>query len=125
MIRIGQRGLEMPDALELPRMLSAVVPHMSRERLAGFRRDVVSEFVALPFRHSIRSGRGLARRESWLEPVFTAVIRALNDLSEPRARLRRVNPVRINRRSFQVIHFPTRKVRTVHFPVFALCVRSQ
>src|ERR1700704_2013922 len=37
MIRIGQRWLEMPDAFELPRMLRAVVPHVSRERFAGFR----------------------------------------------------------------------------------------
>ena len=34
-VRIGQRRLQMPHALELPRMLRAVVPLMRRERLAG------------------------------------------------------------------------------------------
>ena len=35
-VRIGQRRFEMPDALELPGMLRAVVPLVRRERLAGF-----------------------------------------------------------------------------------------
>ena len=36
-VRIGQRRLEVPDALELPGVLRAVVPLVRRERLAGFR----------------------------------------------------------------------------------------
>ncbi len=39
-VRIGQRRLQMPDALELPRMLRAVVPLVRRERLAGLARLV-------------------------------------------------------------------------------------
>jgi len=38
---IGERGLKMPDALELPRMLRTVVPLMRGERLSGLRRDIV------------------------------------------------------------------------------------
>ena len=34
-VGIGERRLEMPDALELPRMLRAVVPLVRGERLAG------------------------------------------------------------------------------------------
>src|SRR5207245_10333455 len=49
----------------------------------------------------------------------------LNDLPEPRARLRRVNPVRINRRPFHMINLPARKMRPVHLPILALRIRSQ
>ena len=110
----------MPDAFELPRMLRAVIPHMSRQRFAGFRRSVVNEFVALAFGHAVGSGGRLARRRPWLCPGFAAVIGALNDLSKPGTGLRRIEPVRINRRSFDVINLPARKVRPVHFPIFAL-----
>src|SRR5467141_265670 len=46
-VRIGERGLEVPDALELPGMLGAVVPLVRGEGLAGVGRRVVHEFVAL------------------------------------------------------------------------------
>ena len=46
-VRIGQRRFEMPDALELPGMLRAVVPLVRGERLAGLGRSVVDELVAL------------------------------------------------------------------------------
>ena len=51
-VRIGERRLEMPDALELPGMLRAVVKLMGGERSAG---GVVHEFVALPFGHAAGS----------------------------------------------------------------------
>ena len=35
-VGIGERRLEVPDALEFPRMLRAVVPLVRGERLAGF-----------------------------------------------------------------------------------------
>src|SRR5438876_30196 len=44
---IGQRGFEMPDSLELPRTRRAVVPLVSGQRRAGFRRRVVDELIAL------------------------------------------------------------------------------
>ena len=42
-----------------------------------------------------------------------------------RARLRCVNAVRINRRTFQVINFPAREMRAADFPSFARAIRSQ
>src|SRR5436190_1601053 len=78
-IRVGQRGLEMPDALELPRMWCSVVPLVSSWH-AG-----VGEFVV----------DGL--------PGLAAVVRSLNHLAEPTGRLGGVNPIRISRRSLDVI----------------------
>src|SRR6266446_1320820 len=115
----------MPDAFKLPRMLRAVVPLMSCYRFAGFRGGVVNEFVALGFGHAVGSGGRLARGCARLYPSLAAVIGALNDLSEPGAGLRRIQPVRINRRPFDVINLPARKMRPVNFPVFALAVRCQ
>src|ERR1700730_11851659 len=115
----------MPDPFELPRVLRAVVPHVGRERFADFWGGVVNEFIALAFGHALRSGCRLARRRPWLHPGFATVIGALNDLSEPGTGLRRVESVRINRRTFDVINFPARKMRPVDFPFFALAVRCQ
>src|SRR5207244_367199 len=74
-VGIAQRGLEMPDALELPRMRRPVVPLMR----AGY--AVVHEFV-------------VDRLER-----FAAVVRALNQLAEPPGALRTVETIRIGRRS--------------------------
>src|ERR1700730_4731016 len=107
MIGTIERRFEMPDALELPRMLRAVVPLMRA------RHAIVNEFVALALGHAIRRlFHPTARRL----PSFPAIARTLNDLPEPGARLRRVDSVRINRRPFDVINFPARKMRPVHFP---------
>ena len=84
-VGIGQRGLEMPDALEFPRMRRAVVPLMR----AGH--AVVHELVADRL------------------PRLAAVVRPLNQLPEPAARLRRVEAVRIGRRSLEVIDLPARR----------------
>ena len=51
-VRIVQRRLEVPDALELPRVLRAVVPLVRGQRPAAFRR-VVDELVALALRHAV------------------------------------------------------------------------
>src|SRR5229473_3371266 len=47
--RVGfrQRRLKVPDALELPRMLRAVIKLMRCQRLAGFGGDDVNNFVAI------------------------------------------------------------------------------
>ena len=45
-LRIGKGGLDVPDSLELPGMLRAVVPLMRGERRGG---GVVNKFVALAF----------------------------------------------------------------------------
>src|SRR5438045_5895014 len=115
----------MPDPFEFPRMLGAVVPHMGRERFARFRRNVVSEFVALPFRHSVGCRGRLARSEPRLKERFPAVIGPLNDLSKPTAGLRNVNPVRIHRRPFRMINLPASEMWSVDLPVFPLPIRGQ
>src|SRR5712691_9146493 len=97
-VRIGQRWLEMPDALELPRMLRAVIPLMS----AG--RAVVIEVLT----HRL--------------PSLAAVVGTLDHLAKPARRLRGVDPVRINRGAFEVIDFPAREVRTADLPILALPV---
>ena len=70
-VGIGKRWLQMPDALELPRMGGIVVPLVSA-RLA-----FVLELIS-------HGGPGLA-----------AVVRAMHHLSEPVACLRSINSVRI------------------------------
>ena len=48
-VRIGQRRFEMPDALEFPRVLRAVVPLVSTH-LA-----LIHKFVAFTFGHAVRA----------------------------------------------------------------------
>ena len=120
-VRIGQRRFEMPDALELPGVRRAVVPLVRGEGFAGFRRRVVDELVALALGHAVRGGGRFAGRCSGLVPCLAAVIRALNDLPEPAARLRRIEPIRINGRSLEMIDLPAGKVGAADVPLFALC----
>src|SRR5207245_10159690 len=122
---VGERGLEVPDALELPRPLRAVVVLVGGERLARLGRRVVDELVALALRHPVRRGGGLALRRARLVPGLPSVVGALDDLPEPAARLRRVAPVRIGRRSLDVVDLPPREVRTLDVPFPALAVRGQ
>src|SRR5690606_2183029 len=125
-IGVVRRGLEVPDARELPRMLRAVVPHVRGERAAGLRRGVVHELVALAARHAaaVVGGHGIVHR-SRLLPGPAAVARALDDLAEPATRLRRVDAVGIRRRSLHVVHLPAREVRPGHGPLLALAVRRE
>src|SRR5262249_10295075 len=102
-VRIGERRLEMPDTLELPRALRPVVPLMRGQRLAGVGRGIVNELVALAFGHALRR---FFHAAAWRLPGFAAVAGALDDLPEPAARLRREDAVRIDRRSFEVIDLP-------------------
>src|SRR5438477_3870300 len=85
-IGILECRLQVPDAPKFPGMLCAVVPLMRTWH------TVVNEFVAFAHRHSLRAHRWSATRRV---PCFTAVIGTLNDLSEPRAGLRCINPIRI------------------------------
>src|ERR1700730_19074259 len=91
----------MPDTLELPRMLRAIVPLVS----AG--NTIIIEFVADRL------------------PGFSAVIRALHHLAKPAAGLRGVQTVRVNGRAFNVINLQTRKVRSVDFPSVPLPISGQ
>src|ERR1035438_1380792 len=113
----------MPHPLELPGMLRAVVELVRGERLAGFGRHVVDELVARAFRGT-RRGR-FSGRCSGLVPGLPAIVRALNQLSEPAAGLRCIQPIGIGRRSLHVIHLPARKVRPANIPFFAFAIRRQ
>src|SRR5207249_5179362 len=118
MLGIMQRRLQMPNALELPRMLRAVVP------LVRARHTVIDKLVALAFRRAVGTFQFLGAAPGRV-PLFSAVIRTLNDLAEPPAGLRRINSVRIDRRTFYVINLPARKMRTADFPSFAGAIRCQ
>src|SRR5437867_11979181 len=109
----------MPDALELPRMLRAVVPLMRGEGLARLRGRVVGELVALAFGETFR---GLFQHTSRRLPRLAAVAGALDDLSEPPARLRRVQPVRIGGRSRGARDLPPRPARRAPRPPSGLAV---
>ena len=97
-VGIGQRRLEMPDALELPGVRRAVVPLV---RAGG---AVVGELVV----HRL--------------PGLAAVVRPLNQLPEPAGRLRRVQPVRVGRRSLEVIDLPAAEMRSADLPLVAPAV---
>src|ERR1700674_3776401 len=94
----------MPDALELPRVRRAVVPQVP-----------------------VRGGRGATIHLPSLPPSFSrcAVVVALYDLSEPPARLRRIQTIRVSRRSLDVVDLPTGEVGTADVPAFAFSVRCQ
>src|SRR6266849_5241238 len=108
----------MPNALELPRMLGAVIPLMRA------RDSVVNKLVALSFGRAIRAFQFLGAASGRV-PGFSTVIGALNDLAEPPTGLRCVNSVRIDWRTFHVINFTTRKMRPADFPSFTRTVRCQ
>ncbi len=124
-VRIAERRLDMPDALELPRMLRAVIPLMSGKRFPGWCGGVVYELVALGFRRSRRLSGLFARRCSRLYPSLAAVIGALNNLPKPATGLGRIQPIRVHGRALEVIDFPARKMRAADVPLLALSVRCQ
>src|SRR6185369_10919921 len=112
----------MPHALELPRMWSAVIKLVRRERLAGFLRRVVNKFIAFAHRHSVGCGRRRAGGRSGLEPGLAAIIRALNDLTKPATSLRRVDAVRIHFRTLHVVNLPSGEVRTTNVPLLTFSI---
>src|SRR5713226_4265708 len=115
----------MPNALELPGMLRAVVPLMSGEGLPGLRGGVVHELVALAFGGSRWLSVLFARRRPWLCPGFAAVIGALDDLPEPAAALRSIDAIRVGERALEVVHLPAGKMRAANVPILALAVRRE
>jgi len=112
----------MPDSFELPRMRLAVIPLMSSERFAGLSRSVVKKLVALAFGNPFGRRSRLAGRRSRLDPRLAAVVGALNNLPEPTAGLRRVNAARVRDRTFNVIDFPSGKIRATNVPFFPLSI---
>ena len=115
----------MPHALELPGALRAVIPLVRGERFPCFRGRVVHELVALALGRAVGSRGRLAGRCSRLVPCLAAIIGALDDLPEPAAGLRRVNPIRIDWRSLEMVHLPARKEQAADIPVFAFSIRRQ
>src|SRR5579884_4081830 len=100
-IGIGQRGLEMPDPLELPRVRRPIVPGV------GAGRSLIDELVTNRL------------------PGLAAVVRALDHLPEPATGLRCIQSIRIDRRTLDVEDLPAREVGATDLPVFALAVRRQ
>src|SRR5262249_40047757 len=60
----------------------------------------------------------------WL-PRLATVVGALDQLPEPAAGLRRIQPIRVSRRTLEVVDLPARKVGATDVPPFALGVRRQ
>src|SRR5205814_7329028 len=58
-------------------------------------------------------------------PGLPAIAGALDQLTEPTAGLRGIQPIRVSRRSFDVVHLPARKLGATDVPPFALSVRRQ
>src|SRR6266550_6737643 len=112
----------MPDALELPGVLRAVVPLMCGERLSSVGRDVIDELVALALRHFAGLGGDSATGRF---PRLAAIAGALDHLPEPATRLRRVQATGIGGGSFEVIDLPAREVRSAHGPALTFAVRGQ
>ena len=100
-IGIGQRRFEMPHPRELPRVWGPVVPLVR----AGHPR--VAEVV---------TGR---------LPCRSAVVRPLDELAEPRRGLGRVEPVRIRRRTLEVVHLPPAEGGAGNLPLRPLGIRRQ
>src|SRR5688572_30550321 len=107
----------MPDPLELPRVLRAVVPLVRGERAAGFGRGVVDELVALGLGHALRRGVRLLGGRPGLMPGLAPVVRPLDDLTEPAAGLRAVDAVRIDRRALEVVDLPASEERAAGGPL--------
>ena len=89
---IGQRGFEMPDALELPGARCAVVP------LVRAGDAVVHERVP----HRL--------------PRLAPIVGALDLLPEPAAGLRRIQPMRVSGRALEVVDLPAAKVGATDIP---------
>ena len=100
-VRVVERRLEVPDPGELPGHRGAV------EVLMGAGVALVGELVA----HRV--------------PGAAAVVAALDQLTEPAAALRDVDPVGIRGGALDVVDLPAREVRPVDPPVRARAVRGQ
>src|SRR5581483_5562919 len=98
---IGEGGLQVPYALELPGVGSAVVP------LVRSRYPIVGELI--PDRL----------------PGLAAVAGALHDLSEPAARLRCIDAVRVHGGALQVINLPAAEMGTAHIPCIPFAIGRQ
>src|SRR4051812_16702937 len=113
----------MPHPLELPGMLRPVVPLMRGQRLARRIRGVIHKPVAL-HRRPLWSA-AIFCFDSWLVPRLSAVVRSLEQLPKPSARLRDVNPLRVHLRTLHVINLPACEKGPAYIPVLPLAIRRQ
>ena len=95
--RVGgeERRFDMPDTLELPGVRRAVIP------LVRSGQTIVGKMI-------VDHG-----------PTPAAILRALHDLPEPAGALRGIEPVWMERRSFDVKNLPTGKMWTGNRPPVA------
>src|SRR5205807_2082879 len=124
--------LGMQSAVDrLPRLAAVVAAEGARGRdgdvhpfrIGGIEQDGVEAHAA---RARLPLGpRAVAAQPGELLPRLAPVAGALDDLPEPPARLRRVQPIRIDRRALEVVDLPAREVRATDIPPFALAVRRQ
>ena len=121
-VRVGERWLEVPYALELPRVRLAIVELMCGHRLARGLGGVIHELIAGGLRKGVRPWLDVASRRL---PGLSAVLGTLDDLAEPTACLRRVDAVRVDGRTFEVVDFPAGEQRTVDLPFVALAIRRK
>ena len=119
-VGVGERGLDVPDALELPRVLGAVVPLVGGEGLAGFFGGVVEEAVWR--RGGPLWAFGLAGLEAGLVPGFAAVVGALDELAEPAAGLRGEDRVGVGGRAFHVVDLPAGEVGAGDGPIISFAI---
>src|SRR5262249_26385825 len=100
-VRLRRRGLEVPDALELPGPRRAVVP------LVGAGGALVGELVADRV------------------PALAAVAGLLDELAEPAGILRRIEPIGVGRRALEVVDLPGGEGWWSDGPGVAPAIRSQ
>ena len=115
-IDIRERRFEVPDSFEFKRMRRSVVPHMCA--WVAFVDKLVTDSRWCPG----EIGRGFTAR---LFPRPATVAGTLDDLPEPVAALRCINPVRIDGGPLQMVHRPASKKRARDIPCFAFSIRSQ
>src|SRR5262249_13532918 len=83
---------------------------------------IVDELIALAHGHA--EGARLWPAAGRL-PGLATVARPLDDLPEPAARLRGVNPVRIGRRALHVVDLPAGEERPADLPLRPVAVRRE
>src|SRR5437660_1602655 len=75
---------------------------------------VVTKLIALSHGKALS---GFGRRAGGCVPCLAAVVGALNDLAEPPAGLRNVDPIGIYRRALHVVDLPAGEVGSTDIPL--------
>jgi hypothetical protein len=120
-VGVIERRLDVPHALELPRVLRAVVPHVGGKRRAMWGGCVVGEFVGFALGHAVFALEFFGFAAGRV-PGLPAVIGALHDLAEPSAGLGCVDSIGISGGGLHVIDLPTSEMGAVDGPFLALAI---